>query len=77
MEIFNTKALTASMQKKEWSYQRLSMATMQIDSERFVSLDTCKQVLKGKRKNPTINTVSLLCAALSVRVAECFTETWD
>lgn len=77
MEKFDTKALNASRKKKEWSYQRVSMATMNIDKERFVSLDTCKQVLKGKRKNPTINTVSLLCAALSVRVAECFTETWD
>lgn len=72
MEKFNNGALVASMKKKGWSYQRVSTVTMLIGGEKYVSLDTCKAILQGKRDNPFVSTVILLCAALNVRVADCF-----
>lgn len=75
MQIFDNNILSNKRRELGWSLDKLTAKIMAVDpGGNGLAKSTCDTVLRGVSR-PSTHTLSLICAALKVRVEECFYDT--
>lgn len=72
MQVFDNDILNSKRRELGWSLDKLTAKILTVDPlGNGLAKSTCDNALRG-RSRPSTHTLSLICAALQVRVEECF-----